>query len=574
MSPDRATDLDALHRIASVIHNAGSIDELWLAAEQIVDEYLNGMGFTVLCQSDDGGLTAMWSTFVDASEAAPALDPSAAGELLSSGARTFSPALMLELGDNVVPVGASVSLEYMGEPFGAVGLHPVGDRADVPDVSRLGFFGAQLGAALFRLQMYDAACDEAGRNEQKLRAIGMISTLLRAMELERLLASLMESTLELANAEAGSIALWDEEQLKTQTEWGLTDEILADMRLASGETVAEQAARTCETIFIANTAQDDTVDFGVLEQRIASCMCIPLVSSGRAMGVVTLVNSEAGGSFSTNEVEILETIASFGGIAVENAILAEAAKEKERLRGQLLVASEIQQELLPVGAPVVENYDIAAWTIPCDETGGDYFDFFDYSDDRVGLVVGDVVGHGIGAALLMATARAFLRALAMNSDDLGAVLTQLNSLLEADMADHQFMTMLLGILSPSTNTFHYAAVGHDPPLLYRRADDGFEEIDAAQFPLGIMPDAEFEAAPPLHLEPGDVMTICTDGIWEARNAEDEDFGKERLQSVVREHHARAAGEIAGQIRDAVVSFLGDAPQTDDLTVAVVKRDGR
>jgi len=571
MSPGQAADLEALQHIASAVHNAGSVDELWLAAEQVAREYLQQTGLTVLCLSDDGSLTPAWSTFVDTSEEGAAIGASMAEELLSPETRAFSPALMLELGDDTAPVAASTPLLYLGEPFGVAVLHPTGDRADSLDASRLEFFGVQLGAALFRLQLYDAACEEAGRNEQKLRAIGMISGLLRAMELERLLASLMESALDLTNAEAGSIALWDTGELRNQTEWGLTDEILAGMRRAAGGTLAEHAARSGETIFVADTAQDDTVDFGDLEERITSCMCVPLVSSGHAVGVVTLVNSHSGGAFTTSEVEILETIASFGAIAVENAILAEAAKERERLRGQLLIAREIQQELLPIGAPTMDHFDISAWTIPCDETGGDYFDFIEYSEDRVGLVVGDVVGHGIGAALLMATARAFLRALAMNSDDVGAVLTKLNSLLAADMSDEQFMTMLLGILEPTTNTFHYAAVGHDPPLVYRSDEDAFEDIDVGQFPLGIIPEAEFEAAPPLHLRPGDVMAICTDGVWEGRNEADEDFGKPRLKTVVQEHHAETAEQIAGHIRQAVVAFRGDAPQTDDLTVAVVKR---
>jgi len=247
-----------------------------------------------------------------------------------------------------------------------------------------------------------------------------------------------------------------------------------------------------------------------------------------------------------------------------------AIKEKQRLEEEMQIARNIQRNLLPVAIPEAEGFEIGSWNSPCDAVGGDHYDFLPLSEGRLGVVVGDVSGHGVGAALLAATARAYLRALASRTQEPQPVLTEVNRLLEPDLNEGQFMTLLFGILEPDRGAFRFASAGHDPPLRYHAQTGAFEVAEGGDFPLGIFDNTEYEAAPVVHCQAGDILALCTDGVWEAADPGHTVFGKPRLCEVIKEHHTRPAQEIAEKIAEAVSSYRGGLPQCDDITIVILK----
>lgn len=247
---------------------------------------------------------------------------------------------------------------------------------------------------------------------------------------------------------------------------------------------------------------------------------------------------------------------------------AEAAVQ-ERVQ-ELRVARKIQQGLLPRAAPVLAGFDIAGASHPAHETGGDYFDFFPMGDGRLGVAVGDASGHGVGAALLIAATRAYLRALALTHAAVSTVLGLTNRRLAEDVADYYFVTLFLARLDPSARALVYASAGH--PTGYVLDGDGAVKASLASTgrPLGIEAAGDFPeaAAPPL--EAGNVVLLLTDGILEARSPQGAFFGSARALEVVGANRGRPAGAIVEALQQAVCDFAGGLAMDDDRTAVVIK----
>jgi len=245
-----------------------------------------------------------------------------------------------------------------------------------------------------------------------------------------------------------------------------------------------------------------------------------------------------------------------------------------RLKHSIGIAMQVQKRLLPECPPKVDGLEIAGYSQYCDETGGDYYDFLIVDPQRpqqLMIVVGDVTGHGIGSALVMASARAVLRDRAGEVGNLATLLDRLNSMVGSDTQGRQFMTMLVGVIDAAERTYRFASAGHDPAIIYRRGCDQFEEIDEAGLPLGVNDDGMYVEAGPVPLEPGDVIIIGTDGVWEAHTtASDELFGRERLRECVRKHAAEGVSAITDAVVQAICDFQEGCPSHDDVTFVVIK----
>jgi sigma-B regulation protein RsbU (phosphoserine phosphatase) len=249
-------------------------------------------------------------------------------------------------------------------------------------------------------------------------------------------------------------------------------------------------------------------------------------------------------------------------------------EDRIQIRKSLEVAREIQQNLLPQEIPNLRGFDIAAKSVYCDETGGDYFDFFPCEDEhcsRFGIVVGDVTGHGVGAALLMATARALIRGLVTRPENLAECLTQVNRLLSADVRDSgRFMSLFFLMIEEGSPTISWVRAGHDPAILFDPAREKVEELVGPGMVLGVEEDYCYEQVDKAIETDGAVILIGTDGIWEAHNSEGELFGKDRLHQIIRDHADKSAAAIQGAVLDEVSKFRGKLPQEDDITIVVIK----
>jgi phosphoserine phosphatase RsbU/P len=251
--------------------------------------------------------------------------------------------------------------------------------------------------------------------------------------------------------------------------------------------------------------------------------------------------------------------------------------ERERSRRELLehaeqfrVAREIQSHLFPKSPPQVPGFDLAGASFPAAAAGGDYFDFIPMADNGLGLVVGDVTGHGIGPALLMAETRAYVRIAALNRAEPSDILTRTNIALAEDIGSERFVTLLLGRLDPATRRLSYASAGHPPGYLLAPDGSVRMELRRTGVPLGMRPNTEFRNAPPVVLQPGELVLLLTDGIEEAMGPGEEMFGTDRMLAVLRKNRDKPAAQIVDALYLAVREFCKGAEQQDDVTCIVVK----
>jgi sigma-B regulation protein RsbU (phosphoserine phosphatase) len=255
-----------------------------------------------------------------------------------------------------------------------------------------------------------------------------------------------------------------------------------------------------------------------------------------------------------------------------NAMTA-GLRDRMRLRSSLALAQEVQQNLLPSGTPEIKGLDITGHATYCDETGGDYFDFLTIAgqpDTTAAIAVGDVVGHGVAAAMLMATARGILRSRCRTPGTLADLLTHLNSLLVEDTGGDRFMTMLLMTVDAQRKELCWAPAGHDTPIVYDPATDQFSQFNGSGMSLGLVKGVDYEEHLFTDVRPGQVIMALTDGLWEAFNKDGEMFGKDRVHNLIRRFATLSAVEISERINAELSRFLGVKNPDDDLTFVIVK----
>lgn len=250
-----------------------------------------------------------------------------------------------------------------------------------------------------------------------------------------------------------------------------------------------------------------------------------------------------------------------------------ALEESLRMKQGLDVARNVQQSLFPRTPPEIEGLDVAATSIYCDETGGDFYDFIRlhrHGTESLGIAVGDVSGHGVSAALLMATARAFLRCRVGQPGNLSEMMTEVNRLLCQDTeVTCQFMTLFYVEIIPAANQLRWIRAGHDPAFLYDPAVDSFMELMGKGIPFGVDSDFLYRENSLTQLGLGQIIVIGTDGIWEARNPDGEMFGKARLKELIRRYAGSSAEEMVAAITLSVRQFQNTVAQEDDITLVVV-----
>ena len=255
--------------------------------------------------------------------------------------------------------------------------------------------------------------------------------------------------------------------------------------------------------------------------------------------------------------------------------MAEGIKERNLMRQSLELAMEIQQNLLPKDNPKVKGLDIAGKSIYCDETGGDYYDFLKLKENgsgKIGVILGDISGHGIPSALLMATARAFIRQRSFLPGSLTEIITDINVLLCADaMESNSFMTLFYAVIDTKTKNFKWIRAGHDPAIIYDPKSDIFEELRGpAGVPLGVVPDCCYEENEKTGLEKGQIIVISTDGINETFNPQKEMYGKERVLDSIKKNKQGTAEQILEAIIADLNRFRQGLDFQDDITLIVIK----
>jgi sigma-B regulation protein RsbU (phosphoserine phosphatase) len=263
----------------------------------------------------------------------------------------------------------------------------------------------------------------------------------------------------------------------------------------------------------------------------------------------------------------------FGFIAGHTNTMIRGLRHRSRLISALKVAEEVQQNLLPRKPPNLAGIDLSGVSLYCDETGGDYFDYLELPGGRLGIVVADAADHGIGSALHMATARAFMRFAAHHYTDPATLLDAVNRDLTRDSAaSGRFITAFFLEIDPAHRRLRWSRAGHEPALMWDTAQARFKALNSQGMALGVDAHARYEGTEISGWPEGSVILIGTDGIHEARNAQGEYFGHERLKTLIQEHHQRDAASLKEIILDAVEAFREGFPMEDDLTLVTVRLD--
>jgi serine phosphatase RsbU (regulator of sigma subunit) len=250
---------------------------------------------------------------------------------------------------------------------------------------------------------------------------------------------------------------------------------------------------------------------------------------------------------------------------------AETRRKLDRMEDNLRIARDIQTGLLPKHAPNIPGYDVAGFSKPADQTGGDFYDWFELPEGRVMFTIADATGHGIGPAILVTACRAYFRALASHNDPLECITAQVDALIAADVPDGRFITAAIALLDPHHNRLSVYSAGQGPLFLYRAAADCVEKIDADQPPLGISAFSGDSRARIIDLEPGDMLALVTDGFFECGNPAGELLGTTKLSESIQSHQVLASAEIISRLHQEVIEFCQGTPQADDMTAVVIKR---
>ena len=305
--------------------------------------------------------------------------------------------------------------------------------------------------------------------------------------------------------------------------------------------------------------------------RIRAATAVPLKVGGRVIGIAYGDNRERPGALTREHLSILNALASVAAVAVETKRLLQEFEAKQQIEQALRIARGIQRTFLPSAPPVVPGFDVAGFSESCDETGGDYYDYFPHEDGRLSVVVADVTGHGVGSALLMATVRAALRALIRTEESLDTLFFQLNNTIADDLRDGRFVTCFMSTVDPVEGLVEHVGAGHTPPIVYRARGGETEVLGSGAPPLGIFRGMDFPQGEPFTLERGDIMVTLTDGLVEAARPDGEMFELERVRAALAEASGGSAQEIVDHIQQAVDAWVEGKHLRDDATMVVLKR---
>lgn len=396
-----------------------------------------------------------------------------------------------------------------------------------------------------------------------------------SIDVDAVMLSVARRSTTVSGAERAIIMLFDDQNvLRIQLATDANGKPLGD-KVQYSHSVAMRVARDGKGICLIDTANQGDISLGqsILDLKLLTVMCVPLRVKDRMIGLLYVDSKASSKEFRDRDLTLFKALAGQVAIAIDNARLLKHYGEKQRIQQELAVAQKIQQSLLPRGGLQMPGLDVHGLSVSCEETGGDYFDYIRRPGGKLALVVGDVSGHGVGAALLMSTARALLRAFTASTDAPHDVVSKLNRFLSGDVETGRFMTLFYGELSLSDRKLTYVRAGHNEPVIYRRSKGTFEELAEGGIALAMMEDFDFDLSGPVQLEPGDILLLYTDGVVESMNAAREVFGMDRAREILKNSADLPAKDIVERFRKAVRDFTGVDSREDDLTLVVAKITG-
>ena len=316
------------------------------------------------------------------------------------------------------------------------------------------------------------------------------------------------------------------------------------------------------------TSCKDTFD------QLQATLIVPLIYEDRLTGLISLGDKKSGKFYRQEDINLLNTLANQGAVAIENARMIEEVIEKERMEEELSIARDLQMSMLPGECPTIDGFEIAAYSLSAMEVGGDFYDFIEMGENKAGMVIGDVTGKSVSGALVMSASRSVFRMLSEEDLGVGEIMIRANRRTKKDIKTGMFVALLYAVLNAENRTLSLCSAGQTQPIYWssETGETKLVETKGDTFPLGILEDVGYQETM-LYLVPGDKVVFYTDGIVEAMNEQEEMFGFERLIEIVQEARSMTADSLLKEILDRVNAFAGGAAQHDDLTVIIISADG-
>jgi sigma-B regulation protein RsbU (phosphoserine phosphatase) len=405
--------------------------------------------------------------------------------------------------------------------------------------------------------------------------LDITKTISRSLDLQEVLNLVMDTLDSLIPYDAAGIFLLHSvakaeggegpREFQAEAVRGYDIDELRDLHLKLGEGFIGHVALSAQPIISPDVRNDPIYINARNETR--SEMIAPIISNSEVIGVFDLESDELN-AYSDDDLQVLMMLASQVAIIIEKVMLHEQLIQKKRLEGQLEVARQVQLELLPASDPQLPGFDISAYNYATEEVSGDYYDWVRIYEDQIGLVIADVSGKGVPAALLMAFLRASLRAATHIGYAPQISMAKVNFLLWESIERNQFITAFYGILDTVNRTLVYANAGHNPPVLLKANGDA-RFIESGGLPLGMFRDTRYHQYY-VPIEPGEVLVLYTDGVTEAMNPAGEEFGRSRLAQAVRDAAHLPARELIRKVQTEVLKWTDGKGPDDDITFFVIK----
>jgi serine phosphatase RsbU (regulator of sigma subunit) len=409
----------------------------------------------------------------------------------------------------------------------------------------------------------------------------------RLNDLEQILEVIVRAAPLLVGVQRCIIFLWDEEQacFRMAKCYGVSPAIrrqLLGKRYTEGEFLLLDEVRLCNdvTTCLPSVAPGHSPAMlpelvedlfkGSPDRGVRPVLAIPLSVKTDIFGVMLVQEAEVPAEARQKVLEILTDIAQQAALSIQNYRWRHEMGERERMERELLVARAIQQTFMPREIPGLRGWELAADWQPARQVGGDFYDFFDLPDRRLGLVIADVADKGMPAALFMALTRALMRAAALTHASPAEALAQVNDLMVPDAHRGMFVTAVYGVVGLDSGRLVYANAGHLPPLVWRRARRAVERLNRGGLALGVIEGSRVTEHT-IDLAPGDSLILYTDGVTDALSPNGDMYGTERLPEIVRGSTCSSAQSLLRAIGDSVAAFAAGMPPADDLTLTVLHR---
>ena len=390
-------------------------------------------------------------------------------------------------------------------------------------------------------------------------------------EVDDVLDAIVKKSIKAVNAEQGSIQLvtdMKDKPLQTLIRQGDFSGVVKSYRLSLN--ITGWVLKNEQPLIIDDLANDER--FQATDQEtddVKSAICLPIRYKAKIIGLLMILNKKSGETFNAADKKLLSIIAAQSGQLIRHSQLQQEAIEKNRLVHELGLARKMQMSLVPNENPKFDGLDIASYFNPADAVGGDYFDYFDLGDGKIGIVIADVSGHGPSAALMMTMMKGVFHSTIPNLDSMSDAMQEINAVLSRTLPQDIFITMLFMLFDSKNKVLQFSNAGHNPFVYYKSKDKSCQLFEFPGFALNLIPDATYSMQE-IKLEADDLFILYTDGVTEAVDNNMKMYNTDSLMNVTKENVSGSAIKIVREVKNDLYGFIGNTKQDDDIAFIAIK----